>query len=192
MQFPGTLSPGRLTGVAAVACTAALMLAASPAITAAPAAASGSAGVDTAVMVTLAASAPRPVGRVTVYVGGTGRISGRGTVTPIDAATGTALKRIMVGGNGGVIGITPNGKIAYVAGGRRRVTPIEVATGSTLKRIKVGANADAIAITPNGKTAYVVGFNARACGMPPTLIRLSAVLVAMSIGVTVCGPMLMT
>jgi DNA-binding beta-propeller fold protein YncE len=85
---------------------------------------------------------------VIVYVGPTARISARGTVTPIDAATGTALKRITVGGDGGPIAITPNGKTAYVVGGCHRVTPIDTTANTAGQPIRVGRFPAYMAITP--------------------------------------------
>ena len=76
--------------------------------------------------------------------------SGSGTVTPIRAADGTALKPIKVGSNPDAIAITPGGKTAYVALNLKfgRLRPIRTATNTALRAIKVGNEPTAIAITP--------------------------------------------
>ena len=85
---------------------------------------------------------------VTAYVG-----SGSGTVTPIRAATNTALKAIRVGRLPVAIAITPDGQTAYVVNETSgTVTPIRIATNTAGKPIKVGNGAFAIAITPDGRT----------------------------------------
>ena len=87
---------------------------------------------------------------------------GSNTVTPINTATGKAIK---VGRFPLSIAITPNGKTAYVAnygsgnGPSATVTPINTVTSKAGKAIRVGgygAFPINIAITPNAKTAYVV------------------------------------
>ena len=80
-----------------------------------------------------------------------------GTVTPINTVTNTAGPQIRVGNLPVAIGITPNGKTAYVLNqGSDTVTPINTATNTAGAPIPVGFDPVAIAITPNGKTAYVV------------------------------------
>jgi YVTN family beta-propeller protein len=107
-----------------------------------------------------------------------------GTVTPIRAATNTALPPIKLGRSRAAyaFAITPNVKTAYVLTTSRRrahhtrssgfgpqwipptkgnndpgtvIIPIRTATNTALAPIKVGGYGDAIAITPDGKTAYV-------------------------------------
>jgi YVTN family beta-propeller protein len=73
---------------------------------------------------------------------------GSGTVTPIRAATSTALPPIKVGVSPEAIAITPDGKTAYVANvGSGTVTPIRTATNTALTPITVGRYPIAIAIT---------------------------------------------
>ena len=82
--------------------------------------------------------------------------SGSGTVTPIRAATNTALPAVKAGRLPQAIAITPDGKTAYVANTRSgTVTPIRTATNTALPPVKVGRLPETIAITPDGKTAYV-------------------------------------
>ena len=143
MQFH-TFSGTRLTGMAAITCTAILLPAAASAGLAATA---GS-----------PASGANPVRSVTAYV--ISGYPGTRTVTPINTATGKPGNAIKVGGGASAIAITPNGKIAYVANGVNgtgdTVIPIDTATNKPGKAIMVGKGPGPIAITPNGKTAYVV------------------------------------
>ncbi|HXP19328.1 MAG TPA: beta-propeller fold lactonase family protein [Streptosporangiaceae bacterium] len=105
------------------------------------------------------AAAAKAAHPVTVYVGSTGVVAGRQTVTPINTATGMAGNRIRTATGTGPIVITPNGTTAYVASRRSdTVTPIRIATNKALKAVKVGSYPDAIAITPNSRTAYVANF----------------------------------
>ena len=82
---------------------------------------------------------------------------GRGSVTPIDTATGRALPAIMVGHQPSAIAITPNGQTAYVSNtADNTITPISVATNTAHRPITVGQQPTAIAVTPNGHTVYVL------------------------------------
>jgi|GEM_PF-844928 len=88
-----------------------------------------------------------------VYVTGIANNS----VTHIDAATGTVVATIPVGGFPTGIAITPDGTRAYVANNTDgTVTPIDLTTDTPLAAISVGANPDAVAITPDGRSAYVI------------------------------------
>jgi YVTN family beta-propeller protein len=99
----------------------------------------------------------------TAYVAGQS-----GTVTPILADTGTALKPIRIGQDYGqlssAIVFGPDGKTAYVlsnnmfGGGSGAVTPIRTATNTALKPIAVGQDPRAMAITPDGTTIYVTNY----------------------------------
>jgi len=94
-----------------------------------------------------AASPAWAVQPVTAYVAS----HGAGTVTPIRAATSTALKAIKVGNGPVAIAITPGGQTAYAVNGGGSgdtVTPIRTATNTAGKPIKVGKGPFAIAITP--------------------------------------------
>jgi DNA-binding beta-propeller fold protein YncE len=81
-----------------------------------------------------------------------------GWVTPIDLATDTAGRRIMIGGEPGAIAITPNGRTAYIANLNGSVEPVDLASGTSSSPIWPAHQGllSAIAITPSGKTAYVV------------------------------------
>ena len=95
---------------------------------------------------------PAPI----VYV--TGGVK-TGTVTAISTATNKPGKPIKVGTTPSAIGITPDGKTAYIANQvSGTVTPITAAVNKPGKPIQVGDAPDAIAITPDGKTAYVVSY----------------------------------
>jgi DNA-binding beta-propeller fold protein YncE len=88
------------------------------------------------------------------------------TVTPIDLATGKALKPIKVGLGPQGIAISPDGTTAYVtdAGAipslsqagppAKTVTPIDLATDAAGRAIPVGNGPEAITVTPGG-TAFV-------------------------------------
>ena len=77
------------------------------------------------------------------------RLRRAGTVTPIEAATGTAGRPIKVGFRPWAIAITPDGKTAYVVNSETStVTPISTATNRPGKPIKVGITPVAIAIAP--------------------------------------------
>jgi DNA-binding beta-propeller fold protein YncE len=88
----------------------------------------------------------------------------RGTVTPIDTATGTPGEPIDVGNGPLAIAITPDGMTVYVANtfdrsnGPGTVTPIATATNAPGPPIQVGSGPWAFAITPDSKTAYVINF----------------------------------
>ena len=103
----------------------------------------------------------------TAYVIGSG-----GTVTPIDLATSTPGRPIIVSGEPVAMAITPDGKTAYVASGAanggakatsdQTVTPIDLATSTPGKPIDLRWPPDAIVITPDGRTAYITnGFPSR-------------------------------
>ena len=90
------------------------------------------------------------------------QISDGTTVTPIDTATDTAGTPITVGSEPSSVGITPDGRTAYVVNlASNSVTPIDIATNSagspiTLNATLTGTPGYQIAITPDGTTAYVV------------------------------------
>jgi DNA-binding beta-propeller fold protein YncE len=96
-------------------------------------------------------------GPVTAYV-----VGEKGTVTPIRAATNTALKTISdrSADSLGIV-ITPDGKTAYVlndllpAIAPSTVTPVRTATNTTLPPVHVNGGPSSIAITPDSATAYV-------------------------------------
>ncbi len=96
-------------------------------------------------------------------------ISGDKSVIVVRTATNTVLSRIKLPANSPGsplnIGITPNGKTAYVvdavAGakpGTNSVVPINLATNTPLPPIKIWAPglADGLVIAPGGRTAYVL------------------------------------
>lgn len=98
--------------------------------------------------------------------------SGGGTVTPIDLATSTAGKPIVVSGEPVALAIAPDGKTAYVASSAtntgaeptsaQTMTAINLTTNTPGKPIDLQWSADAIVITPDGKTAYLTnGFPSR-------------------------------
>jgi YVTN family beta-propeller protein len=92
-----------------------------------------------------------------------------GKVTPIDLATGTPGKPILVGGSPSGIAITPDGATAYVTSpDNNTVVPINLATGTPGKPIPAGDDPQAIAINPQGTAAYVVNMN----GGNVTVLRL--------------------
>jgi len=70
-------------------------------------------------------------------------------VTPIRAATNTALRPVKTGHKPLAITVTPNGTTVYVVNElSSTVTPISTATSTALRPIKVGSFPLAIAITP--------------------------------------------
>jgi DNA-binding beta-propeller fold protein YncE len=99
---------------------------------------------------------PHPAHAATAYVLDGGHPA---TVTPIDTATGTALRPIKVGSYPRYVAFTPSGKTGYVVSVGRgpgcTVTPIRTATNTARPPINVGAGPGDIAIAPDGKTAYV-------------------------------------
>jgi DNA-binding beta-propeller fold protein YncE len=80
-----------------------------------------------------------------------------GKVTPVNLATGTLGKPILVGGAPSDIAITPNGATAYVVNTDdiNTVIPVNLATGIPGKPIPDPEGPEAIAIAPDGATAYV-------------------------------------
>jgi YVTN family beta-propeller protein len=117
--------------------------------------------------------APRPAGP---WVPPTGTAyvinSGGGTVTPIDLATSTPEKPIIISGEPTTMTIAPDGKTAYVGSGaatggaeptsEQTMTPIDLATNTAGKPIDLQWPPDALVITPDGKTAYIInGFPSR-------------------------------
>ena len=103
-----------------------------------------------------AASAP------VAWVVNEGRTSLKGSVTPIDTATNTIVRKITIPLPPLDVVITPGGRTAYVstdgsgAGRRGYVYPVNTATGKVGKRIPVGVFSAVMAVTPNGKTLYVL------------------------------------
>ena len=96
-----------------------------------------------------------PPARTTVYVVN----RGSSTVTPINAATGTAGTAISVGRDPVAIAITPDHKTAYVVNYMSgTITPVSTATNVPGKAITVGNLPRAIVITPDGRTAYVANY----------------------------------
>lgn len=103
----------------------------------------------------------------TAYVANMGSISGTGlldmhdatTVTPIDIATGKALRPIEVGRGPGAIAVTPNGREAVVvlAGTIQHpahdLVPIDLGTQKAGKPIPVGLAPQGVAVSPNGRWA---------------------------------------
>jgi len=98
--------------------------------------------------------------------------SGGGTVTPIDLATSTAGKPIIVSGEPVAMTIAPDRKTAYVASSAtnsgpeptsaQAVQPIDLTTNTAGKPIDLQSPADAIVVSPDGKTAYIInGFPSR-------------------------------
>jgi YVTN family beta-propeller protein len=89
----------------------------------------------------------------------------KGTVIPIDTATGVAGAPIWgVGRQPYQIVITPDGTTAYVvAADSNSVTPINIKTDTAGKEIKVpttyGSTGHVLALTPNGRTLLVLGPN---------------------------------
>ena len=85
-----------------------------------------------------------------------------GSVTPIDTATNTVIKKIPVSRNAIAVALAPGGGTAWVAlnadrlGGRGRVIPVSTSTYDVGTPVKVGILPQTMAITPNGKTLYVV------------------------------------
>jgi DNA-binding beta-propeller fold protein YncE len=88
--------------------------------------------------------------------GWTAYVSGGGTVTPVEVATGAVGIPIPVS-DADAIAITPDGKTAYVTSDTSAgsVVPIDLATGTAGSPVAVGEDPDAIAITPDGMVAYV-------------------------------------
>jgi YVTN family beta-propeller protein len=92
--------------------------------------------------------------------------SGGGTVTPIDLATSSARKPIIVSGEPVAMTIAPDAKTAYVASATtnsgpqptsaQAVQPIDLTTNTAEKPIDLQWPADAIVISPDGKTAYII------------------------------------
>ena len=77
------------------------------------------------------------------------------TVIPVNTATNTPGRPILVGSRARAIAITPDGKTVYVLG-LDTVTPISTATNTPGTPIRLGSTPNAlIAITPDGKTVYV-------------------------------------
>jgi YVTN family beta-propeller protein len=81
------------------------------------------------------------------------------TVTPISTATNTKGTPIPAGGDQPTgVGITPDGKTAYVASSGATVglvRPISIATNTPGTPISVGQEPEGFAVTPDSKTAYV-------------------------------------
>jgi YVTN family beta-propeller protein len=81
------------------------------------------------------------------------------TVTPISIATNTAGTAIPAGGDQPTgVGITPDGKTAYVASSGATVglvRPISIATNTPGTPISVGQVPERLAVTPDSKTVYV-------------------------------------
>jgi YVTN family beta-propeller protein len=87
--------------------------------------------------------------------------SGANTVTPINTATNTSGTPIAVGSGPFALGITPDGKTAYVVNsGANTVTPINTATNTSGTPIAVGSKPIGIAVTPDGTTVYVANLGA--------------------------------
>jgi YVTN family beta-propeller protein len=104
-------------------------------------------GGSAAPVVASAASTPA----WTAYIGGMSS-----TVTPMDTATGALGTPIAVGSQPASIGITPNGKIAYVVlSNTDSVMPINAVTNIPGAPIHVGSYPLYLAIAPDGKMAYV-------------------------------------
>jgi DNA-binding beta-propeller fold protein YncE len=84
-----------------------------------------------------------------------------GSITPINLATGSALRAIKVGTNPAGIAITPDGRTAYVPdsnalnGDPTTITPINLTTNTAETQIHLAARV--IAVTLNGATAYALG-----------------------------------
>lgn len=100
-------------------------------------------------------------------------IGGAKTVIMLRTASNTVLARIKIPAiSSGIpfnIGITPNGKTAYVVDGtagakpgQNSVVPINLATRTPLAPIKIWAPglADGLVIAPDGRTAYVLSSRA--------------------------------
>src|SRR5437773_1748025 len=105
----------------------------------------GTAAVSDAIHGRRAAAGASLAHRVIAYVAN----AGSGTVTPIRAATNTALPPITSGRAPETIAITPDGKTAYVPNSLSgTVTPIQPATNTALPPIKTGLSAVAIVISP--------------------------------------------
>ena len=95
----------------------------------------------------------------TVYVvtrPATGQVPAQGSVTPINAKTGTLGPPIPVGREPFAIAVTPDGRTVYVANSfDQTVTPIDATTRTAGPPISIAGRPEAIAITPDGATAYV-------------------------------------
>jgi len=87
------------------------------------------------------------------------------TVTPVEAATGTALRPIRMAGLLPVsVALTPDGRRLYVVGvgsdedgSPGSVLAIDTATDTLSNPITVGSAPQQILVAPNGRTAYVLG-----------------------------------
>jgi DNA-binding beta-propeller fold protein YncE len=79
------------------------------------------------------------------------------TVTPIDLATNTTGKSIILTNPADAMAIAPGGKTAYVINGfpSRTVTRIDLATNEPGEPITLSEPPDGIAMAPDGKIAYV-------------------------------------
>ena len=84
-----------------------------------------------------------------------------GTVTVLNAATGTILNQITgLGNNPKFLAIQANGKQAYVPNANSgTVSIVDTSTKQVTGSITIGSSADAVAFTPDGKTAYVCDGN---------------------------------
>lgn len=78
-----------------------------------------------------------------------------GTVSPVNAATGTAGTPISVGGNPTGIVVAPNGDLFVVNNSGQRLLEVDPSSGSIVKTIAVGRNPQWPAITPDGRTVLV-------------------------------------
>jgi DNA-binding beta-propeller fold protein YncE len=119
----------------------------------------------------------------TVYV-----LSGRGTLTPIPAATDRPGKPIRVGVGGQVMAVTPDGKTIYVGGNKpNTVVPVSTVTDTAEKPLRLGQIASQILITPDGKTAYVLTL-AEPAEIIPIATTTNTPEKAIKVGMTAGGP----
>ena len=84
-----------------------------------------------------------------------------GTVTVLNASTGTLLNQIAgLGNKPKFLAISPDGKQAYVPNvNSGTVSVIDTKTKTVTKSIAIGTSAEAVAFTPDGRTAYVCDGN---------------------------------
>lgn len=85
--------------------------------------------------------------------------AGDGTVSAVDAATGSTVATIGVGKEPVDVAIAPDGSRVYVADkGSDSVSVIATATQSVIANIAVGKEPAGIAVAPSGASAYVASF----------------------------------
>jgi YVTN family beta-propeller protein len=109
-----------------------------------------------------------------------------GTASVIDGATATVRWTVPVGINPRSVGVTPDGRKAYVSSYQdHTVTVIDTATGAVIKTLTLDGSLGGVSMSPSGHRAYVAqtAFGATVASIDTTTDEVTAVILASQVDV---------